>query len=99
MKRRIHANLSRTALIAFLGGLALAGRAAADAPEMASAVEVAPAAAEAAAVDPAPAAAALPRARDHLLELVVEYLEVAFASGAHDSRTAQLEPQPFAAAQ
>ncbi|HEX7374914.1 MAG TPA: hypothetical protein VF277_08060 [Steroidobacteraceae bacterium] len=96
---RTHADAGRIALIALLGSLVLAGRSAADAPEATSATQVAPAATAAATVDPSPAATATPRARDHLLELVVEYLAVAFARDAHDARTAQLEPPPVVIAQ
>jgi hypothetical protein len=91
VKRR-HAEAIRTALIVLVGSLVVAAPVAADAPAQASVAVTAPVAA--ATADLSTPAAATPRARDHLLELVAEYLEVAFARDANGARTAQLEPLP-----
>ena len=90
---RVSAENGRAAtLIVLVGCCAMAGRATADTP-VATALENADTRTTTSVEAPV-AVEASPLARDHLLELVVEYLEVAFARNAQDARIAQLEPQP-----
>ncbi len=82
MARRIE-GMARAARIALACALVVGGAAGADPPPAAPAPEV-----TAPPPDPAPP----PVDRDRLMEIVVQYLDVAFVHEPREDRTAQLQP-------
>lgn len=95
MRRVIDKN-GRAALIVLASVLAAVGsRARADAPVPAEAV----AASVAAPAEPVPAEPAPAEARDRLMEIVVQYLDVAFVREIRESRTAALQAPTAASLQ
>ena len=92
--KRVIAKNGRAASIVLAACVGLAGPVSADSPIAAGGADSAASVAIPVAVEVAAEAAATPAARDRLLELVVEYLDLAFVRETRDTRTALLEPQP-----
>ena len=97
MKRVIVKN-GRAVSIVLTACVGFVGPVSADSPVAVGGADTADTVAVPVAVEVAPEAEATPAARDRLLELVVEYLDLAFVRETRDSRTAQLELQPALAA-
>ncbi len=86
---RERTNWVRAARLALACALLVGGPAGADAPDPAAAPVDAPPVAQAVETTPA---GPPPAVRDRLMEIVVQYLDVAFVREAREERTAQLQP-------